>query len=274
MLDLGPSNIDGLPGLELQFVVETLLLFLLSSIRISSFLMSAPIFGAGYVILPVRIIVSMVVTLIVFSNQQSIVAIEDLSSSTIVIIIMKEIAIGLSAGLILTIIFSAASLAGEKIAGSAGLAMATQVDPNSGASTPVISQILMLFLLVTFLSIDGHLIALRTLIDSYENIPILFFPKLDILVNGGINALGSMFLAASIIMLPVIVILLLVNVAIGIITRSAPTLNLFSFGFPITLLGVFIVLYFSANTIGFAMSDLTKMALESMQEMIGDLSRG
>jgi len=129
-------------------------------------------------------------------------------------------------------------------------------------------------LLVIFLAIDGHLIVLRTLLDSYEFIPIDSIPTLGILIKSGIGAAGSMFLAATVIMLPVSIILLMVNVSIGIMTRSAPTLNLFSFGFPITLLGTFIFLYLSASTIGFAMSDLVEASIQSMQDMIWSISNG
>ena len=66
-------------------------------------------------------------------------------------------------------------------------------------------------------------------------------------ISSGIQAAGTMFYAASIIMLPFSVVLLLTNVSIGIITRSAPSLNLFSIGFSITLIGVFFVLYFSQH---------------------------
>jgi flagellar biosynthetic protein FliR len=62
--------------------------------------------------------------------------------------------------------------------------------------------------------------------------------------------------------------------SIGIITRTAPSLNLFSFGFPITLLGTFVFLYFSASTIGFAMSDLVESSIKSMQDMIWGIENG
>ena len=129
-------------------------------------------------------------------------------------------------------------------------------------------------MLVVFLAIDGHLIVLRTLLDSYEFIPIDVVPTLGILLKSGIGAAGSMFLAATVIMLPVSVVLLMVNISIGVMTRSAPTLNLFSFGFPITLLGTFVFLYFSASTIGFAMADLVEASIESMQDMIWGIENG
>ena len=114
MLDLPINNIGTLPGLELQIIQDKILLFLFCSIRISAFLISSPIFGAGYVLLPVRILFAMVLTLSIFQDQSALIDVQTITSSIGIILIAKEIAIGLSAGLVLTIWFSAASLAGEK----------------------------------------------------------------------------------------------------------------------------------------------------------------
>ena len=113
MLDLPINNIGTLPGLELQIIQDKILLFLFCSIRISAFLISSPIFGAGYVLLPVRILFAMVLTLSIFQDQSALIDVQTITSSIGIILIAKEIAIGLSAGLVLTIWFSAASLAGE-----------------------------------------------------------------------------------------------------------------------------------------------------------------
>ena len=87
-------------------------------------------------------------------------------------------------------------------------------------------------------------------------------------------ASGSMFLNASIIMLPVVIIILLINVSIGVITRAAPQLNLFSFGFPMTMLGAFIVLYMSVGNFGFAFSDLVDTSLDHLMSMLESLANG
>ena len=124
MLDISQPNIGSLPGLELSIVIDKILLFFFCSVRISAFLISSPIFGAGYVLLPVRILFGMVLTLTVFQDQSSLLDVQKMTSVLGVILIFKEIALGLSAGLVLTIWFSAASLAGEKIASTSGLAFA------------------------------------------------------------------------------------------------------------------------------------------------------
>ena len=102
MLDLPFNNIGTLPGLELQIIQDKILLFLFCSIRISAFLISSPIFGAGYVLLPVRILFAMVLTLSIFQDQSALIDVQTITSPIGIILIAKEIAIGLSAGLVLT----------------------------------------------------------------------------------------------------------------------------------------------------------------------------
>ena len=152
--------------------------------------------------LQVRIIMSFVLGLAVVSHS----GLPDthlLHNSNYVLTILTEIAVGLTAGFIVTIWFAAVSLAGEKMATSAGLGYAAQIDPIAGGQTPVVSQTLTLFLLALFVSLDAHLIMLRVFFESFIILPIGANPPFEVLIGSGIKAAGSMFIAASLIMLPV-----------------------------------------------------------------------
>ena len=273
MLGMATSQVMQMPGLDLQLLTTLLLQYLLASLRIGAFLLSAPLFGARWLPLQVRIIMAFSMAAAVVSQVPP-ADVNLLTSSIGMAMIFIEIAIGLTAGLVLTIWFSAMLLAGEKIATSAGLGIAAQGDPTTGANTPVVSQILYLFLLGLFISVDGHLIAIATMMESYRILPFGTPVAPDVLIAAGIGAAGSMFLSASIIMLPISMLLLLINVAIGVISRSAPTLNLFSFGFPITLIAVFILLYVSVGSLATSSDDLIESGLLYMQTLIGDLANG
>jgi flagellar biosynthetic protein FliR len=262
-----------LPGVELQFVMAYMANFFINSLRIGAFMMAAPFFGSSWMPLQIRII--MAISLAVgIAGTAPFMPPEAIASLAVIPLLLTEISIGLSAGLILTIFFSAAMLAGEKIASTAGLGYAAQIDPNAGGQTPVVSQILYLFLIVVFVSLDGHLIIIRSMLETYRIMPIGFSPNFDAMVVSGIAAAGTMFFAAAMIMLPIAMVLLFINTSIGIVTRSAPTLNLFSFGFPISLIGVFVILYFSADFLGNAMADLTDEAIQHVHDLIGDMQHG
>jgi len=262
-----------LPGVELQAVIAMLANFFIGSLRIGAFMMAAPFFGSRWVPLQVRIIMAMSLAVAVAGAAPAI-APETIASFAILPVIFTELSIGLVAGLVMTIFFAASMLAGEKIASTAGLGYAAQIDPNAGGQTPVVSQILYLFLLVVFVSIDGHLIVIRSMLETYRIMPIGFNPNFDAMILSGIAASGTMFFAATMIMLPIAMILLFINISIGIVTRSAPQLNLFSFGFPISLIGVFLILYLSADFLGTAMVDLTNNAIQQVHELIGAMQNG
>ena len=276
MDDLALSNIAGLgplPGVNLQFVMELLAGLFLASLRIGAFLIASPFFGGSSVPLQVRIIMAVllgvaVVTTVEVPDLQAFAGLNGLQ------VILTELAIGISSGLILTIWFSAALLAGEKIASSAGLGFAAQIDPDSGGQTPVVSKTFSLFLTVIFLSWNGHLLVLRAVADSYTYLPVGAMPAFPVLIQSGIAAAGSMFLAATIIMLPLTAFLMAINLVIGVITRSAPQLNLFSFGFPISMIGIFVLLYLWVDVLGGAMDDLSHAAAENIQLVLGTMING
>ena len=160
-----------LPGIDLFNLYQYLVIFFIASLRISSFLISAPFFSLSGIPLQVRIVAGISLTAFLFP----VIKVPDLQTIpgfNLFIIILSEIGIGLSVGLILTILFSAATVAGEKIASTAGLSMSSMIDPQSGGQTLVLSTVLILFLISCFLSLDGHLFIIKMLLESYVYLPI------------------------------------------------------------------------------------------------------
>ena len=159
------------PGLDLTNLYQLVLTFFFSSLRISALLISMPFFSTSFIPLQVRIVLSMCITFFIFQTIK-LPNLMEMSVLSIFIIILAEIGLGLSVGFILNILFSAASVSGEKIASTAGLSMANMVDPQSGGQTLVISTVLSLFLISIFLSLDGHLFLIKMIIESYNYLPI------------------------------------------------------------------------------------------------------
>lgn len=271
LIDTGSSG--ALPGMGLQFVMEALATLFLASLRIGAFLLASPFFGGASVPVQARIVMAMLLGVAVVSNI-TVPAWQSFDSMMGFQVIVTELAIGIGAGLILTIWFSAALLAGEKIAASAGLGFAAQIDPDSGGQTPVVSKIFSIFLTVLFLSWNGHLVVLRVMIDTYEFLPIGTVPNFAALIQGGISAFGSMFFAAAIIMLPISGFLVAINLAVGVISRSSPQMNLFAVGFPISMIVIFILLFLWVEALGGSLNSLSQMAVENMQNVLGALANG
>ena len=128
-----------------------------------------------------------------------------------------------------------------------------------------------MFMLLTFLSLNGHLLALSILMGSYKVFPIGAVGFNLNIIKIGIDAGGLMFKFGALIMLPVVVGITLLNVVIGVVTRSAPSLNLFSFGFPITMISAFILLYLCTVTIGGNFGNVSEVAIDYIARMIEGL---
>jgi flagellar biosynthesis protein FliR len=267
MTVLGEITSGALPGLPLQGLYDPVLQFMLLSLRIGSFLVSAPFFGSRSVVVTIRIVATCAMAFSLIDRTPT-PEILNLSNLEIISVALQEIVIGLCAGMVMSIMFSSVALAGEKIASTSGLSFATQIDPNAGGTTPVVSQIFTLFLTTVFLSVNGHLISLAIVLKSYEAFPIGTSFDSFVLFEGGVNAAREMFSSAATIMLPFAAIMTLINISIGIITRSAPTLNLFSFGFPITLISIFIILFVSVPHLAVAFSDHCEQMLQALKILL------
>ena len=267
------NEVGALPGLSMQFVVETLAMVFLASLRIGAFLIASPFFGGSSVPIQVRIIMAVLLGVFVASNV-SVPAWQSFDAMTGVQVVLTELMVGIGSGLILTIWFSGALLAGEKIAASAGLGFAAQMDPDSGGQTPVVSKVFSLFLTVLFLSWNGHLLVLDAIVDTYHFMPVGSVPNLNALVTGGLSAAGSMFAAAAIIMLPITGFLVAINLAVGVISRSSPQMNLFAVGFPISMIVVFVLLYVWVDVLGYSLTDLSQSGVDSVRSVLGKMTNG
>ncbi len=123
-------------------------------------------------------------------------------------------------------------------------------------------------------SLDGHLFIIKMLLESYVYLPIGIILNFTQISDIAVNTFGNMLYLAALISLPIVGGLLLIQCSIGIITRSAPSLNLFSFGFPIALISVFIFLYAGVGPVSDAFSDLTGTAINLIYEVLHSSENG
>ncbi len=215
--------------------------YFLPFVRLSAFFMAAPIFGTRLVSLRVRVVLGAVVTAAIVPIIPSSFIVTDVNFA-LLMAVTQQVLIGLSLGFTLQIVFQIFILSGQFIAMKMGLGFASMNDPANGVSVTIVSQLYLLTTTLLFLSINGHLILIQLLIDSFSHIPVGEEGLLAVNYYS-IAVLGSwMFSSALSIALPVLTALLLVNIAFGVMSRSAPQMNIFAVGFPITLIfGIFII---------------------------------
>src|SRR5580692_3132825 len=185
-----------------------------------------------------------------------------------------ELLIGVSIGMVVYLAFEALVFAGQNISLTMGLGFATLVDPQRGAQTPVLGQMFMIFGTLTYLSINGHLMLLGALADSFHSLPIgaAHVDKnflLSVVLWG-----ARVFDAGLLIALPAVIALVIVNLALGVVTRAAPQLNLFGIGFTITLIAGFFVLIAGLDGIMSGISSLINSALAAVSELVGSPAAG
>ena len=153
-----------------------------------------------------------------------------------------QIFLGLVSGFILQIINGAITVGGQAISNSIGLGMANLIDPTLG-NVPVISQFMVILSTLIFLVADGHLVLIQILMQSFITFPVDATLSLNIIYDLFIEWTPLLFTGALVLALPVIISVLLVNAGLGMITRSAPALNIISVGFPaIMLAGIVIII--------------------------------
>ena len=135
-------------------------------------------------------------------------------------------------------------VAGQAISNAMGLSIANMIDPNMG-SVPVISQFLTIMGTLVFLGMGGHLIVFGLVLESFRLLPIgqEFFSQ-DML-GKMLHWSSMMFLGALLLALPVLMTLLFINIGLGFVARAAPSLNIFTVGFPALILTGFVVMIFS-----------------------------
>ena len=214
--------------------------FLWPMTRISACLIATPILSSMSVNTRLRVSLAMVLTILIYPLHDW--PIVDVLSGAGLVLFLEQVVIGVMMGLILQIVFAAVSAAGEFISLSMGLGFAMMADPNSGVQTPVISQFLVILATLVFVSIGGHLILIELLLDSFRLWPI-GKPQLEMaMVWDLLQWSVLLFTGATMIALPAMVVLLLTNSAMGVVSRAAPSLNVFAVGFPLTLLMGIVVL--------------------------------
>jgi flagellar biosynthetic protein FliR len=202
--------------------------------RIAACLMVAPIFGARFVPMRLRLVLSLAVTVVAAPLLPPPPDVAVFSAAGVVIT-AQQLLIGAAIGFMMQLIFDAIGLGGQLIANSMGLSFAFNVDPSRGSSTPALGQFYLLLTTMTFVALDGHLALIETLVNGFQALP----PGKGGLSPDGLWAVGAfastMFAGALAVALPGMTALLVVNLAFGVMSRAAPTLNLFGVGFPIML---------------------------------------
>lgn len=251
-------------GLAIEPQLWTLLF---TMVRVGAAFMAAPVFGAVSVPLNVRVALTGAVA-ILSMNATTIQPPSEVFMLTTILAVASEALVGLALGFILQIAFAAPLVASEVIGVSMGLSFATAINPQTGQSSPALGQFLTVLLTLLFLAVDGHLVLVELVVRSYELLP----PGQAWLAPGKLQNIamfgGYAFLAGLLLALPVGFLLLCLNIVVGMISRSAPALNLFAIGIPASLAMGILALLVGMPAMGDYMQVIVHEALDAAQTLV------
>jgi len=252
----------GFAGLEAQ-----LWLWLVAMIRPGAAFLAAPVFGASFVPVQLRLIIALAIGIPALAATDFTLPDGGLATIEGFMLVLGEVMVGLAMGFAVQIGFAAALLAGETIGNAMGLGFSSMVDPASGQSNPVIGQFLSILGTFLFLAIGGHLALAATIIESYRAMP----PGAAWISAESINGLvlfgGVLFAAGLSIALPVGFSLILVQIVMGMLARSAPQMNLFAVGLPAALLAGIVLLAIAAPFLGDGIVAAIQLGLEESRRI-------
>jgi flagellar biosynthetic protein FliR len=254
----------GFAGLEAQ-----LWLWAVAMIRPGAAFLAAPVFGAAFVPVQLRLIISLAIGIPALAATNFTLPVDGLASIEGFMLVLGEVLAGLALGFAVQIGFSAAVIGGETIGNAMGLGFAAMMDPTTGQNNPAVAQFLSILGTFLFLAIGGHLALAAIVVESYRALPPgeawMTAESLYGLVLFG----GVLFAAGLSIALPVAFAIVLVQIVMGMLARSAPALNLFAVGFPAALLAGIVLLAMAAPVMGEGIIAALRQGLEQSRLLAG-----
>jgi len=252
----------GLVGVE-----EQLWIWIMAMIRPGAAMMIAPVFGATSVPIQMRIILSLMIGIAATNSSSIPLPLDDVVTFAGITFLIAEVLAGLAMGFALQVGYAAAFVAGETISNAMGLGFASMNDPQSGASTPVIGQFLSVLAVLLLLAMDGHLLLIAIIVKSYDALPPGAAFMSAEAIKGLVDFGGTLFAMGLVIALPVGSALILIQIVMAMLARSAPALNIFAVGFPVAILSGLVLMAIAAPVMADAVMQAMQMGLDQSDRL-------
>ncbi|HEX3031777.1 MAG TPA: flagellar biosynthetic protein FliR [Bacillota bacterium] len=228
---------------QLAAVTGQINVFLLVLTRVLGIIMTAPVLSSRNIPAQVKIGLSAIVSLSVFSVLKTggVRTPDDLISYGMVL--AGEVVVGLAIGFTANLIFSAIQLAGQAIDMQLGFSIVSVIDPIHGTSVPQMGNFKFIVALLVYLVTNTHHFMFAAIIKSYQYVPLLTYSYRPAVTNVVMNAFGGSLEIATKIALPAVGVLLITDVALGILARTVPQMNIFVVGMPLKIyVGLFVIM--------------------------------
>ncbi len=218
--------------------------FMFPLARVLGLIAAAPVFNNAALSMRVKLVIGLAVTFALAPALPPLPPIAPGSWSGLAVLLQQGL-IGVALGFAMRVVFAGVDLAGELIGLQMGLGFAVFYDPQNAAQAPVVAELAGLLALLAFLALNGHLMMLALLAESFAALPVGASPFPAVGWETLLRWASAVFSIGVLLSLPIISALLIANIALGVLTKVAPTLNLFAVGFPVTLMAGFAMLALS-----------------------------
>ena len=253
----------------MNFITEMLPYLLLIFVRLTSFFLIAPLFSMRGVPNQFKIGLGIYMSLIAFSSVTTEEPI--LMDVTYISLIVKEIFVGISLGFTAALLLYTVQIAGSFIDFQMGFAIASVMDPQTGTQVPIIGHFKYILALLFLLTVNGHHLMLDGIMQSFQIFPvetISFAVEFEDIANFIKTLFLEMFVIALQIALPIVGALFLVDIALGILAKTVPQLNIFAVGLPIKIFVGFILLMLTMPIFFYLLQILFEKIMISMSQLI------
>jgi flagellar biosynthetic protein FliR len=231
--------------------------FMLVLSRVAGIFAALPVFGGRTIPLRIKAITVFMITLVCFPTLS--VALPQVPSDafSLALLAFSELMIGLTLAFITQIIFAAVEFSGQIIGMQMGLTISSILDPSHGTQTQIMSVIQSLFATLMFLSLNIHHLFIRAIMDSFKVIPLGGWRLSGELVNFLVMRTADIFIIGIRLAAPVMVALLLTTVALGIMARAFPQMNIFMISLPLNvglgliIMGMTLTIFFHVLEVSF-----------------------
>jgi len=252
----------------LQPFLDQFLLFTLVLTRVSGLFMTMPAIGSQSMPMQMRALAAVAIALLVTPSFWGTSSPEPGNLVGLLVLLGREIVLGLALGLSVNILFSGMQLAGQLISQISGLSLADVYDPSLETNVPVFSQLLDATALAVFVVIGGHRQVIDALLDTFRDMPPGQASFAPTMVDALTLILQSSFLTGIRAAAPVMVSLLLAVLIVGLISRTLPQLNTINLGFSFNTLVLLGTLAFSLGSAAWIFQDETEMAIRVVRDAI------
>ena len=234
--------------------------------RILGLITAAPVFGNTGVPMLIKLTLGVTLAAIVAPIIPPVPTVDPTSWAGL-LVAGQEMLIGVAMGFSMRLVFAAIEFGGEIASSTMGFSFASFFDPSSAGRTSAISQFLALVATLAFLAMNAHLVMIEALVESFFTLPISSSPMSLTAPLEMVRWGGRIFASGLQISLPVVAALLVTNIALAILTRAAPQLNLFGIGFPITLGAGFLVISITLPYLGTPLQNLFNQGIEASRRI-------